>query len=169
MITLPFVAVGIALAIYVNGIIGDHLDTSLYGPVCKTTCRELDGRTIGHRLGGRGRSGEVDCQCLDTKDSWHEADLSGGSSVDLALHHGGQEVLLVGTLSVLGLTSLVVGVATRQVRVAADLSLEVARAVHFSELTIPATGSHASSTEGVPSALLQSTSSVLEAMAQVVT
>jgi hypothetical protein len=107
VVTVPFVAVGIALAIYVNGTIADHLKASLYAPVCKTTCHELGGRTVGQRLGGRGRAGEVDCQCMDTKEMWHEADLSGGSSVDLALHYGGQEVLSGGLMIVFGLAGVV--------------------------------------------------------------
>ncbi len=105
-IVTPFLAAAIALGIFTNRRIGASLDASLYAPTCNVTCAAADSPTNGHRLGGRGQTGSVLCDCREAEPRWRKADLADGGALDKALHYGGQEALsflVFATLSVAGL------------------------------------------------------------------
>lgn len=92
-VVLPFLVIAWLTARGFYQSVGDHLAASLYAPACKTACDTAGGRSVGHRLGGRGQSGKVRCECRDTETMWHDADLSRATTLESGLHYGGQEVL----------------------------------------------------------------------------
>lgn len=107
-IVTPFAVAAFFLALYVNRTIGTHLDASLYGPACRSACEAEGSRCIGHRPGGRGKTGRVLCECPKAQKLWHEADLSEGRALDKVLHYGGQEALMIGAFAVLALTGMAI-------------------------------------------------------------
>ncbi len=92
-VVAPFVVVAWLSTHWFYRSVADYLSASLYTPACKTACEAAGGRCVGHRLGGRGNSGKVLCECHGADPRWHDADLSRATTLDTGLHYGGQEVL----------------------------------------------------------------------------
>lgn len=108
-VAAPFLVVSMAVGMLVFRSIGAHLDTSMYEPACRVSCRAVGSPTIGHVVGGRGHMGEVRCDCPDAKERSQAADLSNASWGDAILHHGGQELVSFALFASIALSGIVLG------------------------------------------------------------
>jgi hypothetical protein len=108
-VVVPFVAGAIALGIFVNRAVGAHLEASLYGPACRTTCAAVGSPSVGSRPGGRGAPGAVLCECSTADERWQKTALAKGEALDLVLHWGGQEALAGGCFMLVATIGLLLG------------------------------------------------------------